>query len=130
MPEMLGIFLASVGVLFLVWLLLGAVVLRGQRGGVCFMDCTAGEGDRAERFLRCCAWLREMGILYMPVYLVDRGLLPEERENAEYIIARKSGLYLCRPEELGELLKEKEARKRGGAGPAAGDCNGDRISEP
>ncbi len=125
----LSIFLQAVGILFLLWVAFGWLVFGGQRGGVCVRLCHKGQRDGAERFLRCCVWLREMGLLHMPVVLVDRGLSGSEREELLCLTQNRPEIILSSPEELLEIL-EKEVREIGGAGSAAGDGVGDRISEP
>lgn len=112
--------------MLILWISLGFLVLGAERGGVCVRICRKGETDCIEAFVRSCSWLREMGILRMPVLLVDRELPRGERLLLEKYISDRTNVFLCSEVELAQIL-EKEAEVHGRTGSAAGDCGGDCL---
>ncbi len=126
MWQVLSIFLQASGILLVLWITLGVLVLGAERGGVCVRFCRKGDTDRTEAFVRSCSWLREMGILRMPVLLVDRELPYGERLWLEKYISYRTNVFLCSEAELMQIL-EKEAEVHGRAGSAAWDCSGDCL---
>ena len=128
MWQIISIFLQASGVLLLLWILVGWLVLGRDRGGVMVRACLPGHLRRLESFARCCVWLRETGIVHMPVLLVDCGLAPEERKYLERIIENRKGLYWCEEAQLVQWLIQ-EVERVGGKGAAAGDCDGRGVSK-
>lgn len=126
MWQVLSIFLQATGVLMILWITLGAFVLGAERGGACVRLCRGKDVARAEAFVRSCCWLREMGLLRLPVLLVDMGIPKDERVRLEQCISGRAGVFLCSRAGLMEIL-EKEAQVHGRVGSAAGDCGGDHI---
>lgn len=122
----LSIFLQATGVLMLLWALVGWLVLGHDRGGAVVYRVT--ELSRVEAFLRCCQWLRGIGMIRMPVLLVDGGLGSREREQLERMAAGRDGVRICDRDCLEEELKW-EAERFGGAGAAARDCDSGGVSE-
>ena len=126
MWEILSIFLQATGVLMLLWTLVGWLVLGHDRGGAVVYRVT--ELSRVEAFLRCCQWLRGIGMIRMPVLLVDGGLDSREREELEHMAAVREDVRICTGAGLEEELKW-EAERFGGAGAAAGNRSGGCVSE-
>lgn len=129
MWEILSIFLQALGVLLLLWGLTGWLVLGRDRGGAAVYLCRPGSQAGAEAFLRCCTWLQGAGLMKMPVFLADAGLDENARKHLQWLISGKTDAAIFPAQELEQRLIT-EADKVGGAGSAAGNCGGDRISEP
>ncbi len=86
--------LAAAGAVLCAWCLLGA--LLGPVGGVGAVICwrVAGEAPALEQTVRGVAWLRDTGLLDMPLELVDDGLTPPARERARRLAAAYSFIRL------------------------------------
>ena len=101
--------LAAFGVLSVIWALFG-LLLPGQRGTVMvYLWREAGEGEQA---LRRYGWLRDWGLIYGPLLVVDCGMTEEERTR---LLKGRQNVEICTPEELASRL-EQERRILGGTG--------------
>ena len=102
--------LAAFGALCALWAVFG-FLLSGQRGAV--MVCFCRPGNREEAVIRHYGWLRDLGLLRIPLLLIDGGLTEEERAR---LLKCRQGVSICGPEELFSR-REQERNRLDGTGP-------------
>lgn len=96
--------LAAFGGLCALWALFG-FLLPGQRGAV--LVCLCRPGNKEEAVIRHYGWLRDLGLLRVPLLLIDEGLTEEERTR---LLWCRQGVELCSPEELTSRLEQERNR--------------------
>ena len=96
--------LAAFGALCALWALFG-FLLAGQRGAVLVCLCRPGHGEEA--VIRHYGWLRDLGLLRVPLVLIDGGLTEEERAR---LLKCRQGVVICDPEELPSRLEQERNR--------------------
>lgn len=88
--------LSALGVLTLLWLLLGFFLSPlGEDGTVLVTLRLRGDAEGLEHSLRALGWLRESGLLAAEVCLKDDGLTEQGRERVQTILNRFSATILC-----------------------------------
>lgn len=122
---LISVFLQAAGVLLILWTLVGGLLLRGEDGGSVIFLCRPGKTGRTETFLGTLLWLRETGLIRMPVVLLDTGLSEEERGQLGRMVRNRAYIRIYTAGEFARLLeKETEYAQRDGAdsGHGTGDC--------
>lgn len=96
------IVLAAIGVLSILWAMLG-FLLPGQRGAV--LVCMYHGNGKEEALIRRYRWLRDVGLIRSPLVLVAE--TPQETETERLL---KQGVELCSREELEDRLEQERKR--------------------
>ena len=96
--------LAAFGVLCVIWTLFG-FLLPGQRGGA--MVCICRGDQREEQTIRHWGWLRDLGLVRVPLLLVDGGLTEEQRSR---LLKIRQNVEICTMEELSSRLEQERNR--------------------
>lgn len=102
--------LAAAGLLALSWLLLGRILAPvGGRGGgrVVAVLPASGGGETLEHDVTGLLWLRGGGMARFSIVIADQGLDEQGRALAEILAQRDPGVALCRPDALGDYLREE-----------------------
>lgn len=116
-------FFAAVGVLFLLWLFLGALLAPAGHCDVAIRCRQGGE----KSLLRRCRWMRELGLLRCPVTIVGSELTPEEQME---LMEHFPGTGFQSPEKWLLDTEERQGRHgRAGTGDLTGNHRGGGISE-
>lgn len=95
---------AAFGVLSAIWVLFGWL-LPGGTGGA--LVCRCRPGLKEMPLIRRHRWLRELGLLRVPMLLVDSSFSQEERQ---FLRRRYSGIDFCSLEELPARLEVERNR--------------------
>ena len=101
--------MAAFGAVCMIWALFGWMI-PGSKGGI--MVCFGTPGLPESAFFRRYLFLRNLGLLEIPLIIVDRGLSAPERRKLEHTYR---GIELCGSEELSERL-QLERKRIDGAG--------------
>jgi len=101
--------LAAFGLLCMLWSLFGWLI-PGSRGGV--LLCLGVAGLTEDAFFHRICFLRDLGLLRLPLIIVDSQLEEPERKKLAHTYGE---IELCSWEELPQLL-ELERREIDGAG--------------
>lgn len=101
--EVLLGFLAAFGAFCVIWAVASGLLSRGS-GGIIVCFCHGEPGE--ELFLRRCGWLRGLGLLKVPLLVVDCGLTAAERSWLE----KQPATEVCGPEHLKERLELERKR--------------------
>ena len=100
MLEVLTVCLCLLGLGGLLWSLWGRLLHPVARPGVYILLLGEGDGDGLEQTVREFMWLRGMGLLPVPILLVDDGLNERGRELAVALSQRWPNVRLRRREQL------------------------------
>lgn len=119
MGQIIAVFLEAAGVLLLLWALLGWLLSGSDKGGAAVLYCLPGRPGKQEAYLRYYLFLREAGVLKMPLILVDCGLDEAEKRHLAMLSRGRAEVIFCAESELGERMRT-EASQHGGNGTAAG----------
>ncbi len=98
--------LATFGALMVLWCVFGAFVLPAGGKGTRVLVRISAKPGRTERQLRSLQWLLDTGLLRSEICLLDEGMTPAQKAQAERWMRRYPGVTLCAPEEIGETMKE------------------------
>ncbi len=79
--------LAAVGVVLLIWVAAALMVLP-MRGSNLRCELRCGAASDVEQQSRAFLWLTDMGLIRIPLDVVDCGMTPEQRSAAQ-ILARE-----------------------------------------
>lgn len=116
--------LAAFGLLCMLWSLLGWLI-PGSRGGV--LVCVGKSGFTEDAFFRRVCFLRDLGLLRLPMIVVDQQMKEPERKK---LIHMYGEIELCSWEQLPELLElERKEIDRAGNGNYPGRDQRRGISE-
>lgn len=100
--------LAAWGLIMLVWTIVGVVLLPlGRDMPMTVVLHCSGEASWLERCLQGVMWLRDSGLLWWNVLILDEGLDGEAQDRAQRLAREKSQVLVMNLEELKEWMEAK-----------------------
>ena len=106
--EVLSAVLCVLGLVGLLWWLLGRILRPLPCGNAFVLLIGRGEGNELEQNVRGFLWLRSLGVLKSAILIADLGLDPRGREIALRLCARWPGVILWPVDDLMDYLKTNE----------------------
>lgn len=102
--------LAAWGLLMLIWTAAGVLLLPlGRRRDSALTVVLRCSGDAAwmERQIRGLLWLRDSGILWWNILILDMDMNDEARDRAVRLVREQSQIHLMNLDELKEWMEAK-----------------------
>ena len=101
--------LAALGFAAAVWAVAGKWMLpAGRTGSVAALVRAEGNAPELENTVDGLRWLNRSGFTRMRIVIADAGMSGEARKIAEALAKEDAAIFVCRPEEIGEVLRRIE----------------------
>jgi hypothetical protein len=104
--------LCAWGVIMLLWTLIGVLLLPlGRELPLTVVVRCQGDAPWLEHCLRALVWLRDSGILWWQVVILDQGLTQEGRDRAARLARDQSQVILLDPEDVKDWMESEHGTK-------------------
>ena len=105
--------LAAWGLLMLIWTLAGVLLLPVSRNSDTAMTvvlCCRGDARGLERQLRGLVWLRDSGLLWWDILILDLGMDQDAKANAERLADNKDNVVFMNMDEVKEWMEQHDGQ--------------------